>query len=116
MDRAEIFVAPLRMARGIQNKLLEALAMGLPCVASSAAARGTAVPDGQGIVAADNPEEFAEHVVRLLQDGAFRAEMSEKARATVEWNYRWETQLANLDRVVAALSHSSASARLEPAS
>ena len=40
MDRAEVFVAPLRMARGIQNKLLEAMAMGLPCVASAAATSG----------------------------------------------------------------------------
>ena len=116
MDRAEVFVAPLRMARGIQNKLLEALAMGLPCVASSAATTGTAVPDGEGIIAANNREEFAEHIVRLLRDRAFRAEMAEKARAAAELNYRWETQLAKLDWVVAALSHRSASARLEPAS
>jgi len=116
MDRAEVFVAPLRMARGIQNKLLEALAMGLPCVASSAAATGTAVPDGEGIIAANNREEFAEHIVRLLRDRAFRAEMAEKARAAAELNYRWETQLAKLDWVVATLSHRSASARLEPAS
>jgi polysaccharide biosynthesis protein PslH len=116
MDRAEVFVAPLRMARGIQNKLLEALAMGLPCVASSAAATGTAVPDGEGIIAANNREEFAEHIVRLLRDRAFRAEMAEKARAAAELNYRWETQLAKLDCVVAALSHRSASARLEPVS
>ena len=55
MDRAEVFVAPLRMARGIQNKLLEAMAMGLPCVASAAATAGTAVPDGEGILVADEP-------------------------------------------------------------
>jgi glycosyltransferase involved in cell wall biosynthesis len=47
LDRAEIFVAPLRMARGIQNKLLEALAMGLPCVASTAARSGTVIADGE---------------------------------------------------------------------
>jgi sugar transferase (PEP-CTERM/EpsH1 system associated) len=104
MDRAEVFVAPLRMARGIQNKLLEAMAMGLPCVASTAVTRGTAVPDGEGILAADDRDEFAERVVRLLRDGAFRAEIAGKARATAELNYQWETQLACLDRVLAALS------------
>ena len=97
-------MAPMRMARGIQNKLLEALAMGLPCVASQAAATGTVVPDGEGILAADDPEEFAEHVVRLLRDGAFRTEMASKARAAAEQNYQWEAQLGCLDRVVAALS------------
>jgi sugar transferase (PEP-CTERM/EpsH1 system associated) len=114
LDGAEVFVAPMRMARGIQNKLLEALAMGLPCVASEAAATGTVVPDGEGILAADDPEEFAEHVVRLLRDGAFRAAMASKARAAAELNYRWEAQLACLDRVIATLSPRSAlSASLE---
>jgi glycosyltransferase involved in cell wall biosynthesis len=102
LDGAEVFVAPMRMARGIQNKLLEALAMGLPCVASAAAA-GTVVEDGEGILAADDPEEFANHVVRLLRDGAFRAAMASKARAAAEANYRWEAQLACLDRVIAAV-------------
>jgi glycosyltransferase involved in cell wall biosynthesis len=90
--------------------------MGLPCVASEAAATGTVVPNGEGILAADDPEEFAEYVVRLLRDGAFRTEMAGKARAAAELNYRWETQLACLDRVIAALAHRPAlSASLEPA-
>jgi sugar transferase (PEP-CTERM/EpsH1 system associated) len=115
MDRAEVFVAPLRMARGIQNKLLEAMAMGLPCVACAAAMAGTAAPDGDGILVADDRDEFAEHVVQLLCDGAFRAQMAGQARAAVELNYRWETQLACLDRVVAALSpQPTTSAPLEP--
>ena len=109
-----MFVAPMRMARGIQNKLLEALAMGLPCVVSSAAATGTVVPDGEGILAADDPREFAEHVMRLLRDGFFRAAMASKARAAAELNSRWEARLACLDRVVAVLSPRSAlSASLE---
>jgi polysaccharide biosynthesis protein PslH len=104
LDGAEVFVAPLRMARGIQNKLLEALAMGLPCVASEAAATGTVVANGEGILAADNPEEFAEHVMRLLRDSAFRAAMAGKARATAEANYRWDGQMARLDRVIETVS------------
>ena len=63
---------------------------------------------------ADDPVEFAEHIVRLLRDGAFRAAMAGKARAAAEPNYRWDAQLACLDRVVAALSPRSAlSASLE---
>lgn len=104
LDRAEVFVAPLRMARGIQNKLLEALAMGLPCVASTAAWSGTVVPQGEEILTADEPKEFADHVVRLLREGDFRAAMAREARATAEANYRWEAQLATLDRVIADLS------------
>ena len=102
LDRAEIFVAPLRMGRGVQNKLLEALAMGLPCVASTAAWSGTAVADGQGILATDEPREFARHVIDLLGDSDGRAEMARRARAAAVANYRWEVQLACLDQVIAA--------------
>ena len=102
LDRSEVFVAPLRMARGVQNKLLEALAMGLPCVASVAAWSGTVVAQGDGIIASDNPSEFAEHVIRLLRDHDFRTEMGRKARAAAEANYRWETQLIGLEQVIAA--------------
>ena len=115
LDRAEVFVAPL-MGRGVQNKLLEALAMGLSCVASMAARRGTVVADDEGMLATDEPMEFARHVAGLLQDGTRRAEMSRKARAAAEANYRWEVQLARLDQVIAAISRCPGRRRLSPAS
>jgi sugar transferase (PEP-CTERM/EpsH1 system associated) len=104
LDGAEVFVAPLRMGRGIQNKLLEALAMGLPCVASTIASSGTVVPNGDGILAADEPKEYADHCLRLLREERFRVEMARKARAAAEANYRWDAQMADLDRVIAGLS------------
>ncbi len=115
LDRAELFVAPLRMARGVQNKLLEALAMGLPCVASTAARSGTVVADGEGIRATDEPIEFARHVVDLLRDDNRRAEMARRARAAAEANYRWEAQLARLDQVIAAVSQCGGWRQLPPA-
>ncbi len=102
LDQAEVFVAPLRIARGVQNKLLEALSMGLPCVASIAAWSGTVIPAGDGILAADQPREFAGHVIRLLRDTVWRANMARRARLVAEANYRWEVQMARLDQVVAA--------------
>ncbi|MFZ3238604.1 MAG: TIGR03087 family PEP-CTERM/XrtA system glycosyltransferase [Stellaceae bacterium] len=104
LDAAEVFVAPLRVARGVQNKVLEALAMGLPCVASGAAWRGTVIPEGDGILVTDAAAEFAEHVVKLLNDPALRTEMAVKARAAVETNYRWADQMAALDRVIAGVT------------
>jgi glycosyltransferase involved in cell wall biosynthesis len=102
LDRAEIFVAPLRMARGVQNKVLEALAMGLPCVASTAAWRGTVIRAAEGILATDDPQEFARNIIDLLSDSNRRAEMARRARAAAEANYRWEDQLSHLDQVIAA--------------
>lgn len=101
LDRAEVFVAPLRIARGVQNKLLEVLSMGLPCVTSTAARNGTAVPDGEGIVATDDPQQFATHVIDLLQDANWRAVMGRRARAVTEASYHWEAQMARLDQVIA---------------
>jgi sugar transferase (PEP-CTERM/EpsH1 system associated) len=104
IDAAEVFVAPLRMARGIQNKLLEAMAMGLPCVASTTAASGTVVAAGAGILTADEPREFAGHVLHLLREEKFRLDMARKARAAAEANYRWDVQMTSLDQVIAGLS------------
>src|SRR6202048_2384478 len=104
LDRAEVFVAPLRMARGIQNKLLEAMAMGLPCVASTTAASGTVVAAGAGILTADEPREFAGHVLHLLREEKFRLDMARKARAAAEANYRWDVTMTLLDQVLAGLS------------
>ena len=104
LDEAELFAAPLRLARGIQNKLLEAMAMGLPCVTSTIAWNATAIPCGEGILATDDPKEFAAHIVRLLRDGEYRAMMAQRARGAVEADYRWDMQMARLDQVIAAVT------------
>ena len=101
---AEIFVAPLRMARGVQNKVLEVLAMGLPCVASMPAWSGTVIPAGEGILATDNPQQFAKYVICLLQDDAWRTEMATRARAAAEAYYRWQSQMGCFDDIIAAIS------------
>ncbi len=102
MDSAQVFVAPLRMARGIQNKVLEALAMGLPCVSSTAAWRGTVIPSGDGIVATDEPQEFASCIIQLLGDHDYREQMALKARQSAEKFYTWDAQMQRLDQVIEA--------------
>ena len=100
LDSAEVFVAPLRMARGIQNKLLEAMAMGLPVVTGNAAWRGTVIAQGDGMFVSDDPAEFAALVVRLLTNHEFRRSMAARARDNAEHHYRWDTQMALLDDVL----------------
>jgi glycosyltransferase involved in cell wall biosynthesis len=93
-------VVPLRIARGIQNKLLEAMAMGLPTVACSAASRGVEARPGRDLFVADDPAGFTVATVRLLSDPELRRRTGEAARASMEANYRWEHQLRRLDRVL----------------
>jgi sugar transferase (PEP-CTERM/EpsH1 system associated) len=100
LDAAEICVVPLRIARGIQNKLLEGLAMGLPCISSRCSWAGTVIGEGEGILVADDPVEFAEHAINLLQDDQYRELMGRKARAVVEEKYTWDDQLQRLDLII----------------
>ena len=90
---AAIVVAPLRIARGVQNKVLEAMAMGTPCVVSSGAAQGIDAIDGRDLIVADDP---AEAVVALLQNDEKRAMIGAAARARMTASYSWDAQLAPL--------------------
>ena len=101
LDAAEIAVVPLRMARGIQNKLLEAMSMGLPCVSTSRAWHGVDATEGEGVVVMDDPAKFAGAVVALLQDDERRRESGLQARHAVERDYSWGPQLARLEAVLA---------------
>jgi glycosyltransferase involved in cell wall biosynthesis len=100
LARSSVAVVPLRLARGIQNKLIEAMAMGLPTVATSAAFAGISAQAGSELFVADEPAEFADAIVRLLHNPQLRAQVGAAARAAVETNYRWDRSLAALDEVI----------------
>lgn len=100
LSRASIGVVPLRTARGIQNKLIEAMAMGLPTVATSAAHAGMEAVPARELLVADDPTSFAAAVLQLLRDVRMRTEMGLAARAAMEANYHWEKSLAQLDEVI----------------
>ena len=104
LKRAAVSVAPLRVARGIQNKVLEALAMGLPTVGTTSATQGVEGTPGSDYIVSDDATEFAEHVVQLLEDPAGARAMGDRARAFVEDKYRWENSLAPLDGVLAQIA------------
>lgn len=101
IGRAAVFVAPLRLARGIQNKVLEAMACGVPVVASTAAWRGTGLSAGDGIVPAEDADGFAAAVLGLLADPAKRAALGARGRAAMERDFTWAAQFARLDAVIA---------------
>lgn len=95
LAHARVVVAPLRVARGIQNKVLEAMAMAKPVVVTSACLQGVlATPDAE-IAVADAPREFAECVLRLLDPSAGKS-MGERARVRVLSDYNWQRNLAPL--------------------
>ena len=93
-------VAPLRIARGIQNKVLEAMAMARPVVATSGALEGIAAAPGREVLLADAPEAFAEACLRAFADPAGAAAIGAAARACVVSRYGWPEQLRGFDALL----------------
>ena len=93
---ADVVVAPLRIARGIQNKVLEAMAMARPVVASPQAAEGIDATNERDFCVAANPAEEAAKVIALLADPAHAARLGAAARTRMEARYRWSATLARL--------------------
>ena len=97
LKKAAVSVAPLRVARGIQNKVLEALAMGLPTVGTTSATQGVEGTPDEDFLVADTAEVFAAKVIDLLKDPAKARALGDRGRTFVEGTYDWETCLAPLD-------------------
>ncbi|HYO47537.1 MAG TPA: TIGR03087 family PEP-CTERM/XrtA system glycosyltransferase [Gemmatimonadota bacterium] len=88
--QAAVAVAPFRFARGIQNKILESMASGVPVVGTSLVLDALEVTDEHGARRADDPASFAREVVTLLLDPEWRAVCSRRARSFVEHRHRWD--------------------------
>ncbi len=82
-------VVPIRQGGGTRLKILEAMALGTPVVATSKGAEGLSVTPNQDILIADEPAEFAAQVVRLLRDPGLRQRLVTSARRLVEQHYDW---------------------------
>ncbi len=87
--QSAVFVSPLRGGTGMKNKLLNAMAMGKPIVATPHSAEGLGVCDGEQMLLAESPEAFADAVSRLLDDPALAQRLGAAGRAFVERDYSY---------------------------
>jgi len=85
-----VFVAPVRLGGGIKGKIIEAMAVGLPVVATSVAASGLGAEPGKDILVADDAAGIAGHILALLEDQALRMRLSRNARLLVEARFSWK--------------------------
>ncbi|WP_420144029.1 TIGR03087 family PEP-CTERM/XrtA system glycosyltransferase [Sphingobium sp.] len=99
---ADVVVAPLRIARGIQNKVLEAMAMARPVVASPQAGEGIDADDERHLLIAADPAQEAAKIIALLADPARACALGLAARGRVEQRYRWSATLAALPDLLSA--------------
>ena len=103
LTAADLVVAPLRIARGIQNKVLEAMAMARPVVASAQAAEGIDARHGEHLMIARQPEQEAELVLSLLAQPDKAAQLGKAARDRVIERYDWQATLASLPALLAGM-------------
>jgi sugar transferase (PEP-CTERM/EpsH1 system associated) len=103
LQHAAVVVAPLRLARGIQNKVLEAMAMGQAVVAAQSCVQVLDVEAGREIVPAADGEAFVREVGALLDDPARARAMGAAARQRVLRSYAWSAHLSAIDRHLAGL-------------
>jgi sugar transferase (PEP-CTERM/EpsH1 system associated) len=108
LQQAGVIVAPLRIARGIQNKVLEGMAMARPVVTTPEALDGIAARPDTDLLVAGNAAEFAEKVTAILQGRAPPA-LGANARATVVEHYSWVHHLNGLDQLIARALHNGSS-------
>ncbi|MEO8407737.1 MAG: TIGR03087 family PEP-CTERM/XrtA system glycosyltransferase [Oxalobacteraceae bacterium] len=99
LAHAALAVAPLRIARGIQNKVLEAMAMEIPVLASPQALEGIRADIGRELFVASDDRDFIRQIVTVLQSGS-SASMGKAARSRILKDYSWPNSLARLDKLL----------------
>jgi sugar transferase (PEP-CTERM/EpsH1 system associated) len=102
LNEARVAVAPLRLGRGVQNKVLEAMASGVPVVGTTLALQGLAAKDVRGFRVADRPDTFASEILALVSDRAWARRCSLEARQFVERHHRWDDHNRTLSRLLEA--------------
>ena len=101
----DVSIAPIWSGGGTRIKILEAMAVGTPVVSTSKGAEGLLALNGKHILIADDAQEFASHVIRLLLDENLRRQVSSNAKQLVKSTYDWQIIMPQVlhfvDRVTA---------------
>jgi sugar transferase (PEP-CTERM/EpsH1 system associated) len=98
LQHAAVVVAPLRMARGIQNKILEAMAMARPVVASQSCVEAIDARAGEELVSAAEAADFVREIDALLKAPARAVAVGQSGRQRVLQSYSWDAHLGSLDQ------------------
>jgi hypothetical protein len=99
--KSALMVAPLNIARGTQNKILEAMAMGVPVVTSSIAAGGVDAQAENHFLVGNTPEQYARAIFRITEDPAERLRLALAGRARMVSHHAWPRSMERLDAIIA---------------
>ncbi|MGX8712578.1 MAG: glycosyltransferase [bacterium] len=97
---ARIFVAPMRIGSGLQNKLLEAMSMNLPCVTTPLANAALGATPGTHLLLGDTPQALADNILRLLADKSLADQIAHQGHSFVLERYSWENAVQPLEKIL----------------
>jgi sugar transferase (PEP-CTERM/EpsH1 system associated) len=97
---SEIMLAPMLISIGLQNKILQAMAMKTPCIVSSLANNAIHAMHQKEVLIADSPEDYVKHILYLLQNKTAANELAENAFQFAKANYDWKNIVANLNAIM----------------
>jgi glycosyltransferase involved in cell wall biosynthesis len=100
LNRATVVVVPLRIARGIQNKILEAMAIGIPVVTTPQAFEGIEAKPGRDLILGEDVGKIAEGVIKIIKEVSLRRSLGDNARRVIEKNYCWTRNLEKLNSIL----------------
>jgi len=99
INRAHLFVVPLRIGGGSRLKILEAMASGKAVISTVIGAEGLEVKHGENIFLEDSPYGFAKRIIQLFKNDIIRKKLEKKGRELVEKNYNWEILANKMDKI-----------------
>lgn len=100
---SRVMVAPMLISIGLQNKILQAMAMGIPCVISTLANNAIGATPGQELLVADEPEDYATQIESLCENSSLRESIVRNAQAFVNRHFSWEQGAALVTRRIEKL-------------
>ncbi len=98
--KSKIFIAPMQIGTGLQNKLLEAMAMKLPCITSPLANNALNAKPNKSILIGEKPNDYANHIAQLLENKELYQSIAEQGNTFVKQNYTWEGSTSILEKLI----------------
>jgi polysaccharide biosynthesis protein PslH len=97
---SRIFIAPMNIGTGLQNKLLEAMSMHIPCITSSLANNALMATHNESILIGNSPEEYAQHIFSLLENPELANRIATTGNAFVIKGFDWDNNCKQLERII----------------